>query len=75
MDMMKSGSKEGHDMDSFSGILSLVNISCLVIGFYVMKSWIGAEENEMRQYRRMTELEIRMLNNKLEAMDGHSHSG
>jgi hypothetical protein len=73
IDMMKLGSKEGHDMDSlFSGILSLVNISCLGIGFYVMKSWIGVEENEMRQYRRMTELEIRLLNKKLEAKDGRS---
>lgn len=62
-------------MDSLiSGMLSFINIWCLIIGFYVMKSRWGEEQKEAKEYRRMTELEIRMLNNKLEAMDGHSHS-
>jgi hypothetical protein len=62
-------------MDSlFSGILSLVNISCLGIGFYVIREWIGLEENEMKQYRRMTELEIRLLSKKIEAKGGDSSS-
>jgi len=56
-------------MDSaISTILSIVNISCLVAGFYFIKGYWSREEGEMKEYRKMTELEIRMLNNKLEAL-------
>ena len=57
-------------MDSlFSGILSIVNISVLAAGFYIIKLYWAREEGAMTQYRRMTELEIRMLNKKLEALN------
>lgn len=58
-------------MDSLiSSILSIVNISCLTIGFYVIKGWWQKEEGEMKSYRRMTELEIELLNRKVEAING-----
>ena len=71
---MKEGQQEGQKMDSlFSGILSIVNISILAAGFHFIKVYWDREEGSMREYRRMTELEIRILNNKLEALGGNNH--
>ena len=58
-------------MDSlFSGILSFVNISCLVAGFHIIKVYWGHEREEMQMYRKMTDLEIKLLNKKIEGLDG-----
>jgi len=38
----------------------------LSVGFYLMKKFCCEEAREMRSYRRMTGLEIELLNKKIE---------
>jgi hypothetical protein len=58
-------------MDSLiSGIISFVNIVCLMAGFYFVKIYVHREQEEMRKYRKMTGLEITLLNKKLEGLNG-----
>ncbi len=58
-------------MDSLiSGILSFVNICSLMVGFHIIKIYFNREAEEMQKYRTMTGLEIKLLNKKIEGLDG-----
>jgi len=59
--------KKGKYMNiSFILILTAANIGTLSVGFYLMKKFCCEEAREMRSYRRMTGLEIELLNKKIE---------
>jgi len=51
---------------SFILILTAANIGTLSVGFYLMKRFCCEEAREMRSYRKMTGLEIELLNKKIE---------
>ena len=64
---MRVGLKKGKDMNiSFILILTAANIGALSVGFYLMKKFCCEEAREMRSYRKMTGLEIELLNKKIE---------
>ena len=64
---MRLGLKKGKDMNiSFILILTAANIGTLIVGFYLMKRFCCEEAREMRSYRKMTGLEIELLNKKIE---------
>lgn len=64
---MRLGLKKGKDMNiSFILILTAANIGTLSVGFYLMKRFCCEEAREMRSYRKMTGLEIELLNKKIE---------
>jgi hypothetical protein len=61
-------------MDMFTiVVISFVNIGCTIVGFYVMQARNMEEDREKKSYRRMTELEIRLLNKKIEEVSGHNY--
>lgn len=61
------GFKKGKDMNiSFILILTAANLGTLSVGFYLMKKFCCEEAREMKSYRRMTGLEIELLNKKIE---------
>ncbi len=51
---------------SFILILTVANLGTLSVGFYLMKKFCREEAREMRSYRKMTGLEIELLNKKIE---------
>ena len=64
---MRLGLKKGKDMNiSFILILTAANIGTLSVGCYLMKRFCCEEAREMRSYRKMTGLEIELLNKKIE---------
>jgi len=64
---VEGGFKKGKDMNiSFILILTAANIGTLSVGFYLMKKFCCEEAREMRSYRKMTGLEIELLNKKIE---------
>ncbi len=55
-------------------ILSVINIVCLIGGFYnYRKGWVE-ERHEICQHQKMTDLEIELLNKKVEGLYGPGHS-
>lgn len=60
---------------SFFIMFSIVNISCIYAGYVFLTRICDDESNEMKKYRKMTDLEIKLLNKKIEEMYGkHSVS-
>ena len=55
-------------------VLSAINVICLIGGFYNYKKGWAEEKHEICQHQRMTDLEIEMLNKKIEKLYGTGHS-
>jgi hypothetical protein len=54
-------------MDSWITFITVVaNIFCIYGGFCYIREFCHEEEREMKEYRKMTDLSIRMLNQKIE---------
>jgi hypothetical protein len=41
-----------------------------MVGFHIIKIYFNREAEEMQKYRTMTGLEIKLLNKKIEGLDG-----
>ena len=56
----------------FSQIILFVNICFMMGGLYAMKVMWEREGREMKEYRKMTDLEIRLLAKRLNEISGIS---
>jgi hypothetical protein len=55
-------------------VLSAINVICLIGGFYNYRKGWSDESHDLFQHQRMTDLEIEMLNKKVEKLYGIGHS-